>query len=135
MLEPGVCTSRNECPISPFRNAVEGSIAGTVVADNHSVVGVVEPKNRFQTLKSISPTVPVHEYNIDSWLRSTAPNHIQTDGVHHSYTIRDPICFAGTPATIAYAGTSLVTIAPAPITAPFPMVIPSVSTTLAATQT
>src|ERR1700674_1184638 len=36
-----------------------------------------------------------------------------------------PITFAGTPATTAYAGTSRVTTAPAPTSAPSPIVIPA----------
>ena len=42
---------------------------------------------------------------------------------------------AGTPTTIPYGGTSLVTIAPAPIIAPSPIDIPSLITTFAPTQT
>jgi len=37
-----------------------------------------------------------------------------------------PIFFAGTPATIEYSSTSLVTTEPAPITTPSPMVTPGV---------
>ena len=38
--------------------------------------------------------------------------------------------FAGTPPTMAYGGTSLVTTAHAPTTAPFPIVTPPITTTL-----
>ena len=42
---------------------------------------------------------------------------------HHSCGTT-PTCFAGTPTTTAPAGTSFVTTAPAPITAPSPIVTP-----------
>ena len=42
---------------------------------------------------------------------------------------------AGTPATIAHAGTSRVTTAPAPITARSPIVTPALTTALAPMKT
>src|SRR3954470_20249523 len=45
------------------------------------------------------------------------------------------ISFAGTPATIALAGTSLVTTAPAPTIAPSPIVTPGTTVTPAPSQT